>query len=170
MPKTAAATDVAADPAVAAVRAFNRFYTRRIGVLDEGLLATPFTLTESRLLWEFAHRDRVTASELARDLALDPGYVSRLLRGLRERGLIASERAAHDARHVLLAITAAGRKAFAPLDKRTDEQVRALLAPLAPTERKRLLAAMNTVTRLLDPAPARASSPAATACGRWSRR
>src|SRR5690349_4446182 len=78
------------DPAIATVRAFNRFYTRRIGVLDEGLLATPFTLTESRLLWEFAHRERVTASELARDLGLDRGYLSRLLRGLRERGLIAS--------------------------------------------------------------------------------
>jgi DNA-binding MarR family transcriptional regulator/ribosomal protein S18 acetylase RimI-like enzyme len=151
-----ATTQAAPDPAIAAVRAFNRFYTRRIGALDEGLLATPFTLTESRLLWEFAHRDRVTASELARDLALDPGYLSRLLRGLRERGLIASERAAHDARHVLLAITPAGRKAFAPLDRRTDEQVQALLAPLASAERERLLGAMAAVTRLLDATPARA--------------
>ena len=80
------------DPRVEAIRAFNRYYTRRIGVLQEGLLETTFSLTESRLLWEFAHRDRVTATELARDLGLDPGYLSRLLRGFKERGLIHSER------------------------------------------------------------------------------
>src|SRR5678815_4559324 len=85
-----------------AVRRFNRFYTRRIGVLQEGLLATPFSLTESRLLWEFAHREHATATELSRDLGLDAGYLSRLLRGFKERGLIKSAPAPHDARHLRL--------------------------------------------------------------------
>ena len=77
---------------IAAIRAFNRFYTRRIGVLHEGLLHTRFTLAESRLLWELAHRDTTTASELARELDLDSGYLSRLLRGLKERGLLRATR------------------------------------------------------------------------------
>src|SRR4029078_10710148 len=85
---TMPATPSAADPRIEAVREFNRFYTRRIGVLQESLLETKFSLTESRLLWEFAHRERVTATELARDLGLDPGYLSRLLRGFKDKGLI----------------------------------------------------------------------------------
>ena len=145
------------DDAVAAVRRFNRFYTRRIGVLDEGLLDTPFTLAESRLLWELAHRERTTASELARDLGLDRGYMSRLLRGLRERGLVTSTRAAHDARHSLLALTAEGRKAYAPLDRRTQAQVASMLEALAEAERSRLVAAMGTIERLLEPEPGRAA-------------
>ena len=144
-----------ADDAIAAVRRFNRFYTRRIGVLGEGLLDTPFTLAESRLLWELAHRERTTASELARDLGLDRGYMSRLLRALRERGLVTSTRAPHDARHALLALTAQGRKAYGPLDRRTQAQVGAMLGPLGDAERTRLVDAMATIERLLDPAAAR---------------
>jgi len=143
------------DDTIAAVRRFNRFYTRRIGVLEEGLVDTPFTLAESRLLWELAHRERTTASELARDLALDRGYMSRLLRGLRERALVTSTRSPHDARHALLALTAQGRKAYAPLDRRTQTQVAAMLAPLGEADRSRLVAAMGTVERLLEPDPAR---------------
>lgn len=147
--------DTRAHPAVApdrieAVRAFTRLYTRRLGVLDEGLLQTKFSLTEARLLWEFAHCEHTTASALARELDLDPGYLSRLLRGLREQGLIRSERSTEDARHVHLAITAAGRKAFAPLDARSREEVGALLAPLDDTQQQRLLQAMTTIAQLID--------------------
>jgi len=140
-----------------AIRRFNRFYTRRIGVLQEGLLATPFSLTESRLLWEFAHRERATATELSRDLGLDPGYLSRLLRGFKERGLIKGVRASHDARHLHLTITAAGRKAFAPLDTRTHAEIRQWLDALAPSEQQQLVQAMTSIERLLD---AKESRPA----------
>src|SRR5690349_10473081 len=141
--------------AIAAVRRFNRFYTRRIGVLEEGLVETPFGLAESRLLWELAHRDRTTASELARELGLDRGYLSRLLRGLRERGLVTATRAPHDARHALLALTPAGQKAFAPLDRNTQSQVAAMLAPLGDAGRAQLVHAMAAIEQLLEPTAAR---------------
>jgi len=158
-PRTAAAAPTPApapvsEDAIAAVRRFNRFYTRRIGVLEERLLETPFSLAQSRLLWELAHRERTTASELARDLGLDRGYMSRLLRGLREHGLVTSARAPHDARHVLLALTAQGRKAFAPLDRGTQAQVGAMLGVLDDAQRARLVEAMGTIERLLAPAGA----------------
>ena len=106
MRKPAAATPSPAE----AMRRFNRFYTRRIGVLEERLAGSGFTLAESRVLWEFAHRDRVTAAELARELGLDPGYLSRLLRGFKDKGLVRGERSADDARHLHLTITPAGRR------------------------------------------------------------
>ena len=143
----------------AAVRRFNRFYTRRIGVLQEGLAETRFSLAESRLLWELAHRDRTTAAELARDLDLDPGYLSRLLRGLKEGKLIRSERSADDARHLHLSLSAAGKRAFAPLDRHSEEGVAALLEPLAEAERQKLLAAMRTIEQLLDGEPLAAAAP-----------
>lgn len=143
------------NPRIEAIRRFNRFYTRRIGVLQEGLLATPFSLTESRLLWEFAHRERLTATELARDLGLDPGYLSRLLRGFKEQGLIKSERASHDARHVHLSISAAGRRAFAPLDTRSQAEIGTLLDGLTDAEQQQLLQAMAALERLLGGTQAR---------------
>src|SRR3954453_22729825 len=108
-----------ADSRTAAIRRFNRFYTRRIGVLHEKLAATRFSLTESRLLWELSQRGRTTAAELARDLDLDPGYLSRLLRAFKESGLIRSVRSSDDARHLHLTLTAAGKRAFAPLDRQS---------------------------------------------------
>ena len=154
----APAMDTAPDPRTAAVRRFNRFYTRRIGVLREGLADTPFSLAESRLLWEFAHREQTTAAELARDLDLDAGYLSRLLRGLKEGKLIRSIRSKEDARHLHLSLSAAGRRAFAPLDRQTETSVAALLAPLADAEQRRLLEAMATIESLLD-GERRAGSP-----------
>ena len=140
------------DGRVETLRQFTRFYTRRIGVLHESLLKTRYSLTESRLLWEFAHRDRLTATELAFDLGLDPGYLSRLLRGFREQGLIKSERGREDARHVHLTLTAAGRKAFLPLDKGSRTEAAALLAGLTDAQQRQLLQAMATIERLLEPA------------------
>jgi DNA-binding MarR family transcriptional regulator/GNAT superfamily N-acetyltransferase len=142
------------------VRHFNRFYTRRIGVLHEGLLRTRFTLTESRLLWELAHRGSTTVTELSRDLNLDSGYLSRLLRGFKESGLIARARAPKDARNVLLSLTAAGRKAFAPLDDRSRSQIISVLSPLSEPQQQELLQSMGTIERLLDDAAAATARPA----------
>ena len=130
-------------------RAFNRFYTRRIGVLNEGLLDTPFTLAESRLLWEFAHHENPTAAELARALDLDAGYLSRLLRSFKERGLIQSARSSTDARQTHLSLTDAGRAAFAPLDTRSREQVAGLLGTLTEAQQQQLLQAMGSIEQLL---------------------
>ncbi len=140
----------APESSIAAIRRFNRFYTARIGVLQEGLLATPFSLTESRLLYEFAHREHATATELSRDLGLDAGYLSRLLRGFKERGLIKSAPAPHDARHLQLRITPAGRRAFAPLDTRTQAEISRLLAGLTDAEQRDLLQSMARIEHLLD--------------------
>jgi len=142
-----------ADPRVAAVRRFNRLYTRRIGALRAGLLDSPFSLAEARLLYELAHRDRPAAAELARDLGLDAGYLSRLLRGLERRRLISRERSKSDARQSLLSLTAAGRRTFATLDTRSSAEVRAMLAKLSDVGQRRLVEAMRDVERLLGAAP-----------------
>jgi DNA-binding MarR family transcriptional regulator/GNAT superfamily N-acetyltransferase len=150
--------DTATLPArIEAVRAFNRFYTRRIGVLHEGLLRSKFTLTETRLLWEFAHCESTTATALARELDLDAGYLSRLLRSLRERGLIRSARSKEDARQVQLSLTAAGKRAFAPLDTRSRDEVSGMLAALDDTQQQRLLQSMAAIGKLLDTAPRKVS-------------
>lgn len=145
---------------VETIRAFNRFYTRHIGVLHEGLLNTPYSLAESRLLWEFAHHDKPTATELARALDLDAGYLSRLLRSFKERGLIKSTRSSTDGRQAHLALTATGRKAFAPLHTRSREQVTQLLSTLPEARQQQLLQAMGTIEQLLgDDAPRAPAEP-----------
>jgi len=146
---------VAPDSSVAAVRRFNRFYTRQIGLLDEGLLKTPFSLTESRVLYELAHRDGPTAAELTRDLGLDPGYLSRILRGFDAGGLIARTPSAADGRQHHLQLTAAGRAAFAPLDRGSQQQVAAMLARLTDGGRRRLTEAMRAIEDVLAPDTAR---------------
>jgi DNA-binding MarR family transcriptional regulator/N-acetylglutamate synthase-like GNAT family acetyltransferase len=132
-----------------AVRRFSRFYTRRLGVLGEGLLDSPFSLTEARVLYELAHRERPTATELGRDLGLDPGYLSRILRRFEEAGLLKRARSEADARQSHLVLTQAGRAAFAPLDKASREQVGALLSRLTDTDQRRLTDAMATIEALL---------------------
>jgi DNA-binding MarR family transcriptional regulator/N-acetylglutamate synthase-like GNAT family acetyltransferase len=144
---------------IAAVRRFNRFYTRRIGVLQQGLLASRFSLAEARVLWELAHRDAPTASALGRDLGLDAGYLSRMLRSLAARGLVRKARSAVDGRQSLLSLTPAGRRAFARLDAASAREVGALLAPLPALRQRELTAAMATIERLLAPA---AAAPACT--------
>ncbi len=141
---------------VEAVRRFSRFYTRQIGLLEEGLLKSPFSLTEARVLWELAHRDAATATELGGDLALDGGYLSRVLRGLQRREVIERRRAPTDGRKFLLSLTRKGRDAFAKLDDASRTQIREILAGLAADERGRLVGAMNTVEALLDPPATRA--------------
>ena len=154
-PETAMSSSPLTDR-VETVRRFNRFYTRRIGVLHEGLLHSAFTLTESRLLWELTHLpdgQGLTATELASMLELDTGYLSRLLRGFKERGLIKATRSREDGRQLLLTITAAGRRAFAPLDTRSQQEVGGLLTRLNETQQHQLLQALGTVERLLDDSP-----------------
>jgi DNA-binding MarR family transcriptional regulator/N-acetylglutamate synthase-like GNAT family acetyltransferase len=136
--------------AAARVRRFNRFYTRRVGLLDAGHLHTPFSLAEARVLYEVAHLDRPTASVLTAALDLDAGYLSRLLRGLRQRGLLTARPAPGDRRRRELALTAQGRKAFGRLDARATGATAAMLARLSARERDRLLASLATVEALLD--------------------
>jgi DNA-binding MarR family transcriptional regulator/ribosomal protein S18 acetylase RimI-like enzyme len=135
---------------VRAVRAFNRFYTQRIGVLGDGYLDSPFSLTEVRVLYELAHRRSPTASELARDLRLDPGYLSRIVQRFRRGGLITTESPPRDARRRMLALTARGRAAFAPLDARARHDVGGLLATLPDVEQERVVSAMRTIESALD--------------------
>lgn len=137
---------------IADVRRFNRFYTRQIGLLQDGLLRSRFSLTEARVLYELAHRDKPTATALAGDLGLDHGYLSRILRGFADAGLVAKKRAPDDGRQSLLSLTAKGRKAFAPLDRRSQEEVAAMLAGLAPGEQDRVVAAMAAIENLLGEA------------------
>jgi DNA-binding MarR family transcriptional regulator/GNAT superfamily N-acetyltransferase len=141
------------DQRIAAIRRFNRFYTKQIGLLQEGLLRSPFSLTESRILYELAHRPQPTATELGRELGLDAGYLSRILRKFEQQGLIERQPNMQDARQSLLLLTAEGRKAFAPLDERSRGEVGDLLARLSVGEQRRLIAAMNTITALLSDRP-----------------
>ena len=136
---------------VAAVREFNRFYTRRIGALNEGLLHSPFSLTEMRVLYELAHRETPTAGELAADLGLDAGYLSRILKTFGAQGLIARTSSAEDGRRRVLTLTEKGRKTFAPFDRASSDEVSAMLGALGSAQRRRLVEAMRTIERLLAP-------------------
>ncbi len=138
-----------------AVRKFNRFYTRHIGVLHEHLLASEFSLTEVRILYELAHRPAISTSDLCRELNLDAGYVSRVVSGFEKQGLIAKTRSAADARVAELALTEAGRAAFAPLDRASRNEVIAVLEQLPEPAQQQLVGAMNDIQNLLsDTTPA----------------
>ena len=138
---------------VSAVRAFNRFYTRQIGVLRDGLLKSPFSLAEVRVLYEIAHRQQPSATELCDELGLDPGYLSRILRGLEKRGLVSKSPSAQDGRQSLLGLTTRGRQTFATLDERQNQEVAALLQALSPAQQAQLADAMRAIESLLDPGP-----------------
>lgn len=137
---------------IAAVRRFTRFYTRRIGLLQQGDLLGPYTLAQARVLYELAHRDRPTATELAQDLGLDHGYLSRILRGFVERGFVARKPSSKDGRQSLLRLTAKGRGAFTPLDQRSHDEVAAMLGKVGPPDQARLVDAMATIEKLLGAA------------------
>ncbi len=135
---------------VGAVRRFSRFFTRRIGLLQDGLLDSPFSLTQARVLYELAQRGNCTASELAAALDLDHGYLSRILRGFDEQGLVARERAKADGRQVVLSLTTRGRKAFASLDHRSQRDMGVLLRRLSAADQRRVVAAMDTIEALVE--------------------
>jgi DNA-binding MarR family transcriptional regulator/GNAT superfamily N-acetyltransferase len=141
------------DRHVAAVRRFNRFYTHKIGVLHEGYLGSSFSLTQARVLYELAHRRKPTAAELSKELALDAGYLSRILRAFEERALIQKAPSDSDGRESLLSLTAQGREAFAPLNARARDEIGAMLSGLSPVEQSRLIEAMSTIEGLLDARP-----------------
>lgn len=132
------------------MRRFNRFYTKQIGVLEEGLLQSPYSLTEVRVLYELARVKAPTATDLGQELRIDLGYLSRILRGFEKQGLVRRRSSPADGRQSLLALTTKGRKTFEPLDGRSSEQVAAMLGRLAGSEQKRLIDAMRTVERVLD--------------------
>ena len=156
MPNAAAAS---AEPTVAALRRFSRFYTRQLGLLDEGLLDSGFTLTEMRVLYELGHRDGPAAADLVRELALDAGYLSRVLRRFQAQGLIERGTQAGDARRSTLALTAKGRRTFAAIDRASSAQAGALLSHLDAGARAELRAALATVERLMTPGARSAPEP-----------
>jgi DNA-binding MarR family transcriptional regulator/GNAT superfamily N-acetyltransferase len=136
-----------------AVRRFNRFYTKQIGVLQEGLLQSPFSLTEVRVLYELAHHENIAASELAKDLGLDAGYLSRILRRFEYSGFLDRTPSPADGRQRHLRLTQQGRDAFAPLDQRSHDEVAALLSKLSESTQESLLDAMQTIEKTLAPRP-----------------
>jgi DNA-binding MarR family transcriptional regulator/GNAT superfamily N-acetyltransferase len=140
------------DPAVAALRHFSRFFTSRLGLLDEGLLASGFSLTEVRVLYELAHHEGLAAADLARSLGLDAGYLSRILRRFGAHGLLRRAAQPDDARRSTLALTAKGRRTIAPLEAAADRRAAALLQHLDAGTRAELASALHQVERLLAPA------------------
>jgi DNA-binding MarR family transcriptional regulator/N-acetylglutamate synthase-like GNAT family acetyltransferase len=144
----------AVDHRVASVRRFNRLYTQRIGALDEGLLKSPFSLAEVRVLYEVGHRSGATAAELARDLALDAGYLSRILGRLARRGLVRRTPSDADGRRTLLDLTDKGAKTLGPLEARSSEDIRGLLGTLSDADQNRLIQAMATIEALFGARPA----------------
>jgi DNA-binding MarR family transcriptional regulator/GNAT superfamily N-acetyltransferase len=137
--------------AVAELRAFNRFYTGQLGMLGPRFLATPHTLAEARVLFELAQSDQVEVAVLRRRMRIDAGHLSRLLSRLERRGLVERERSTADGRRQIARLTAAGTRDFAALDRRTNEDTATRLAGLAGADRRRLVAALGDVRRLLQP-------------------
>lgn len=150
MSHASAPTSPPQDP-VAAVRRFNRFYTGAIGVLDKAYLGGPYTLAENRVVYELGTREAVTPGQIAAELSLDPGYLSRILTRLQRDGLISRRKSAEDGRSVTLSLTDQGRAFFAATDARSAALVEGLLEGLAPAQRERLTGALQTVHDLLAP-------------------
>jgi DNA-binding MarR family transcriptional regulator/N-acetylglutamate synthase-like GNAT family acetyltransferase len=146
------------DASVAAVRRFNRFYTRRIGALGKGHLRSPFSLTEVRVMYEIVHGERPTATGVGRELGLDAGYLSRILRGFEQKGLIERRASEHDARQQLLSMTDLGRETFAALNADASGDIRRMLDALPEAAQRRLVDAMRAIETLLG-APAAAPEP-----------
>ena len=148
-PLTPAAEPVAGDH-IAAVRAFNRFYTRKLGVLDQHLGKTPFSLSEARVLYELAHRDDLAAKQIGLELGLDPGYLSRIVQNFDEKGLITRKPLPADRRQYQLSLTAKGRQTYAKLNLSSQNEVAAMLAQLSADDATRLTQAMATIEAVLE--------------------
>ena len=144
---------------VAAVRRFNRFYTRQIGVLNERLLRSRFSLTEARVLYELARREKPTAAGLSRELGVDAGYLSRIIHGFEKQKFIQRVPAEADGRQSLLSLTARGLEAFAGLNARSDEEIRTMLSGLSESEQIRMVGAMETIENLLGDRRPKHASP-----------
>ena len=145
---------VAAAPSAGAIdriRDFNRLYTRQLGLLDQGLLGSEFTLTEARVLYELANHDETTATEIARELGIDLGYLSRLIKKFDRRRYLKRTRSRVDARQSRLQLTEKGRTVFEPLDRAARSQIAAMIDPMTPAQRSELLAATRSIQRLLQP-------------------
>lgn len=143
--------DPAVEARIAAVRAFNRFYTRHVGALNEGLLRSPFTLAEARVFYELYAGSGWTAARLSRALSMDPAYLSRILKKLKARGFVEMQPASEDRRQRLLSLAEPGRDAFRPIDRASRAEVSEILARLGQSQQARLLAAMRTIQDILDP-------------------
>ncbi len=150
--------DPAFEQRIGAVRHFSRFYTREIGLLTAGWLKSPFSLTQVRILFELARRAQCTASDVAAELALDHGYLSRTLAAFEKEKLITRERSKDDGRQIVLSITAKGRKAFAPHDERSQRDAAALLEKLPPQDQQRMVNAMSTIEALVGSKDKRAAA------------
>jgi DNA-binding MarR family transcriptional regulator/GNAT superfamily N-acetyltransferase len=142
------------DDLIAAVRAFNRFYTRRLGVLEQQLLDSPFSLAEARVLYELAYRDNPAAKQIGTELGLDPGYLSRIIQNFQDKGLVARKASATDRRQYHLSLTAKGRLAFGRLERSSENDVAAMLRQISLGDGQRLVQAMARIERLLGPAAA----------------
>ncbi len=141
---------------VVALRRFNRFYTRKAGTLREHLLDSPYSLTETRVLFELSTRGEISAQAIAAELELDPGYLSRLVRKFETAKLLRRETSPHDRRELRLTLTPQGRRAFAVVNQRAEKLAQGLLAPLTPEQQSRLIRSMQTIEDLLgdaNPAP-----------------
>jgi DNA-binding MarR family transcriptional regulator/N-acetylglutamate synthase-like GNAT family acetyltransferase len=138
---------------VEAVRRFNRFYTKQIGVLHERLLRSPFPLTEARVIYELAHHEKTTATDLRKELGLDAGYLSRLLRSFQKRGLIRKQSSQTDGRQNFLSLTERGQEAFSMLNARSRNEVAATLSDFSAADQNRLVKAMQTIEGLLGAQP-----------------
>lgn len=136
------------DQQVSAIRAFNRFYTRKIGVVG-GMASSPFSLAEARVLYELANREKPTATEIRKELGLDAGYMSRILRDFERRKLVAREQSKADERQRFLSLTAKGRRVFAPLNERSNRDIAAMIDEVSPAARNELVQAVDTIRRLL---------------------
>lgn len=134
---------------IQAVRHFSRFYTRRLGILQEHLLESDYSLTEVRVLYELAHREKPTAKAIADDLGLDAGYLSRILDRFAKKRFISRERSTEDARHVFLRLTSKGKSVFEPLDRQSNAQVAEMLRELSREQRRQLTAALSQVERTM---------------------
>jgi DNA-binding MarR family transcriptional regulator/GNAT superfamily N-acetyltransferase len=139
------------DARVASVRGFNRFYTKQIGLLRSGYLQSSFSLSQVRVLYELAHREGHTATDLSKELDLDAGYLSRILLGFTKRGFLLRKPSESDARQTHLALSPKGKKVFAQLDSKTQTEIENMLGRLAPGEQATLTDAMHTIERLLGP-------------------
>lgn len=142
----------AIDTQVRAIRSFNRFYTRKIGVVD-GMASSPFSLAEARVLYELAHREKPTATDIRKELGLDAGYMSRILRNFERRKLVTREQSKADERQRFLSLTPKGRRVFAPLNERSNRDVAAMIEAVPAAERKQLVEAIESVRRLLGDKP-----------------